>query len=127
MPTRSKAGRPLRSDELILPDLLWDKGVRTALISDVPLLREAGLGYGRGFDDVIWVRGGGYDPLIPAADPRTRKVRLRDEPGLRLPADDDAEPGALEKALGAVPQEPGRAADGPRGEHGSCQDGADGH
>jgi len=80
---------PLRSDELILPDLLWDKGVSTALISDVPLLREAGLGYGRGFDDVLWVRGGGYDPLIPAADPRTRKVQLRDEPGLRLPADDD--------------------------------------
>ena len=54
---------PLRSDELILPDLLWDKGASTALISDVPLLREAGLGYGRGFDDVIWVRGAGYDPL----------------------------------------------------------------
>src|SRR4051812_17401290 len=40
----------LRADELILPDMLWNKGVRTALISDVPLLREAGMGYGRGFD-----------------------------------------------------------------------------
>ena len=58
---------PLRPDELILPDLLWDKGVRTALISDVPLLREAGLGYGRGFDEVIWMRGQGYDPLVPPA------------------------------------------------------------
>ena len=27
--------------------------------------------------------------LIPADDPRARKVQLRDEPGLRLPADDD--------------------------------------
>ena len=25
----------------ILPDLLWNQGVRTALISDVPLLRDA--------------------------------------------------------------------------------------
>jgi arylsulfatase A-like enzyme len=80
---------PLRPDEPILPDLLWDQGVRTALISDVPLLREAGWGYGRGFDDVIWVRGQGYDPLVPPDDPRTRKVRLSDEPGLRLPPHDD--------------------------------------
>jgi arylsulfatase A-like enzyme len=79
----------LRTDEAILPDLLWDKGVRTALISDVPLLREAGFGYGRGFDDVIWVRGQGYDPLVPADDPRVKRIRLADEPGLRLPPDDD--------------------------------------
>ena len=32
----------LRHDETILPDLLWNQGVRSALISDVPLLREAG-------------------------------------------------------------------------------------
>ena len=66
---------PLRPDERILPDLLWDQGVRTALISDVPLLREAGLGYGRGFDEVIWVRGQGYDPLIAAGDPPGRARR----------------------------------------------------
>src|SRR5580693_786313 len=80
---------PLRPDEGILPDLLWDQGVRTALISDVPLLREVGLGYGRGFDDVIWVRGQGYDPLVPSGDARARGVRLEDEPGLRLPDLDD--------------------------------------
>jgi arylsulfatase A-like enzyme len=80
---------PLRPDEWILPDFLWDKGVPTVLISDVPLLREAGFGYGRGFDEVIWVRGQGYDPLVPPADPRARGVRLHDEPGLRLPPDDD--------------------------------------
>jgi arylsulfatase A-like enzyme len=79
---------PLRPEERILPDILWDQGVHTALISDVPLLREAGLGYGRGFDDVIWVRGQGYDPLIPAGDPRAKNVRLDQEPGLRLPPED---------------------------------------
>jgi arylsulfatase A-like enzyme len=80
---------PLGPDERILPDALWDQGVLTALVSDVPFLREAGLGYGRGFDEVTWVRGEGYDPLIPAGDPRARHVRLHDEPGLRLPPEDD--------------------------------------
>lgn len=80
---------PLRNDERILPDMLWNKGIRTAIISDVPMLRDAEYGFGRGFDDVIWVRGSGYDPLVPAGDPRVKKVRLSDEPGLRLPPDDD--------------------------------------
>src|SRR4051794_6073441 len=80
---------PLRADEAILPDLLWNRGVRTALISDVPMLREAGQGFGRGFDEVVWVRGSGYDPFIPPGDPRARKVRIEDEPGLRLPPEDD--------------------------------------
>ena len=113
---------PLRPDERILPDLLWDKGVRTALISDVPLLREAGLGYGRGFDDVIWVRGQGYDPLVPPGDPRARDVRLEDEPGLRLPDEDDDDSRALESSVGAIPAQPGRAPDRPRREHRSRSD-----
>lgn len=94
-----KGWTPLESDEAILPDLVWDKGVRTALISDVPYLRESGNGYGRGFDDVIWVRGAGYDPWIPEGDPRLRgrKVRLKDEPGLRLPPDDDPDRELWEK------------------------------
>jgi arylsulfatase A-like enzyme len=79
----------LGPDEWILPDFLWDKGVRTAFISDVPLLREAGFGYGRGFDETIWIRGQGYDPLVPEGDPRARHVRLKGEPGLRLPPEDD--------------------------------------
>lgn len=80
---------PLRHDEAVLPDLLWRRGVRTALISDNPLLREPGQGFGRGFDDVIWVRGSGYDSYIPPEDPRAKGVRLEDEPGLRLPPADD--------------------------------------
>ena len=85
----SQGWTPLRPEERILPDILWDQGIHTAFISDVPLLREAGLGYGRGFDDVIWVRGQGYDPLIAKGDPRAKNVRLDQEPGLRLPPDDD--------------------------------------
>ncbi len=37
-PDPDKGWTPLRTDETILPDLLWNQGVRTALISDVPLL-----------------------------------------------------------------------------------------
>ena len=88
-PDPEQGWTPLRADEPILPDILHNQGVRTALISDVPLLREVGQGYGRGFDDVIWIRGQGYDPFIPANDPRAKKVRIEDEPGLRLPPEDD--------------------------------------
>jgi arylsulfatase A-like enzyme len=80
---------PLRHDEPILPDILWDRGVRTAMISDVPILREKGQGFGRGFDEVVWVRGQGYDPLVPPGDPGAKGVKLADEPGLRLPPEDD--------------------------------------
>src|SRR4051794_18707382 len=80
---------PLRHDEAILPDLLWNQGVHSALISDVPLLRDVGQGFGRGWDEVVWVRGQGYDPLVPPGDPRARRVRIADEPGLRLPDPED--------------------------------------
>ena len=68
-PDAEQGWTPLRADEEILPDLLWSQGVRTALISDVPQLREAGQGFGRGFDEVVWVRGQGYDPFIAEKDP----------------------------------------------------------
>jgi arylsulfatase A-like enzyme len=80
---------PLRHDEPILPDLLFNRGVRTVLISDVPYLREAGQGFGRGFDEVHWVRGTAYDPFVPEGDPRAKGVSLKKEPGLRLPPEDD--------------------------------------
>ncbi|MDX2038860.1 MAG: sulfatase [Isosphaeraceae bacterium] len=80
---------PLRHDEVILPDLLAPCGVRSALISDNPLLREPGQGFGRGFDDVVWIRGHGYDSFIPESDRRAAGVRVEDEPGLRLPPEDD--------------------------------------
>ena len=80
---------PLRPDEVLLPDLLASNGVRTALVSDNPILRKPGEGFGRGFDDVTWVRGAGYDAFIPEGDPRARGVAIADEHGLRLPPADD--------------------------------------
>lgn len=88
-PDPEQGWTPLRPDEAILPDLLWNQGIRTALVSDVPLLRDAGQGFGRGFDEVLWIRGQGYDPLVLPGDPRIGKVQIRDEPGLRLPPKDD--------------------------------------
>lgn len=80
---------PLRSDERILPDFLFDRGIRSALISDVTFLRDREFGFGRGFDDVVWVRGSGYDPFV--AEGAGPEVRIEDEPGLRLPGDDEPE------------------------------------
>ncbi|RUL87248.1 sulfatase family protein [Tautonia sociabilis] len=88
-PDPDQGWTPLRPDEPILPDLLYDRGVRSALISDVPMLRQAGHGFGRGFDEVVWIRGQGYDPYIRADDPRASGVSIEDEPGLRLPPEDD--------------------------------------
>jgi arylsulfatase A-like enzyme len=88
-PDPDQGWTPLRPDEVILPDLLWKQGVRTAIVSDVPFLRDPAHGFSRGFDEAIWVRGQGYDPLTPPTDPRVKNVRLADEPGLRLPPEDD--------------------------------------
>lgn len=88
-PDPDQGWTPLRPDEAILPDLLYESGVRTALISDNPILRQAGQGFGRGFDEVAWIRGSGYDPFIPPDDPRAKGVRVEDEPGFRLPPEDD--------------------------------------
>ncbi len=88
-PEPEEGWTPLRHDELLLPDRLHASGVRSALIADNPYLREPGNGYGRGFDDVVWVRGAGYDPFVSADDPRARRVRVDQEPGLRLPPAED--------------------------------------
>ena len=88
-PSPEQGWTALLPEEPILPDLLFTQGVRSALISDVPFLREAGNGFGHGWDEVVWVRGSGYDPYIPASDRRVKKIRLADEPGLRLPPEDD--------------------------------------
>jgi len=80
---------PLQPDEVLLPDFLHRLGVRSAFLSDVPMLRQPGYGYGRGFDEVIWVRGQGYDPYITPGDPRAAGIDLGQEPGLRLPLEND--------------------------------------
>ena len=62
-----------RPEERVLPDILANQGVRTAFISDVPLLRETGMGFGRGFDEVIWVARPGLRPVRPLDGSPARK------------------------------------------------------
>lgn len=50
--------------DLLLAEVLWDKGYKSALISDTYHLHKPIYNCGRGFDDVIWVRGQEYDPWI---------------------------------------------------------------
>lgn len=97
-PDPARGWTPLATDERLLPEWLAARGVRTAFISDNPLLREPGYGYGRGFDEVVQVRGRGYDPFIPPDDPRGSFPALDHEPRLRLPDrnPDDPEGSTLE-------------------------------
>ena len=65
---------------------------------------------------MVWIRGSGYDPFIPPGDPRAGKVRLADEPGLRLPPEDD--PPDLWRTRGSSISATGRRPGRRRGEYG---------
>jgi len=55
--------RPTRQD-LLLAEILWDKGYQSAMISDGWHLHEpTGLDVSRGFDFVQWIRGQEADPV----------------------------------------------------------------
>jgi len=58
--------QPLPLEDKVLPELLWDRNVRSALITDVYHMHKPGMGYGRGFDEVVRIRGQEYDDWIPA-------------------------------------------------------------
>jgi arylsulfatase A-like enzyme len=75
LPTRTTwwTGRytfPLRGwqqfnhSDLLLAEVLWDKGIKSALISDTYHMHKPVYNCGRGFDTVVWVRGQEYDPWI---------------------------------------------------------------
>lgn len=51
-------------DHPLLAEILWSEGFRTALISDTYHMHKPSYGFGRGFDDVIWIRGQESDPLV---------------------------------------------------------------
>jgi len=55
---------PLDAEERPMPEYLWDKGYRSALISDVYHLHKPGMNFARGFDDVKWIRGQEWDPFV---------------------------------------------------------------
>lgn len=54
----------LEPSDTTLAEILWDRGYRTAMISDTYHMHKPGMGYGRGFDTVIWIRGQEADPYI---------------------------------------------------------------
>ena len=62
----------LERQDILLAEILWGKGVRTALISDTYHMHKPGMGFDRGFDEVHWVRGQESDLF------ETRNVKVPD-------------------------------------------------
>ena len=60
--------QPLEQLDMVLPEILWDKGVTTALISDTYHMHKPQMGFSRGFDYVEWIRGQESDPWIVDPD-----------------------------------------------------------
>ncbi|KYH40256.1 MAG: hypothetical protein AYL33_006310 [Candidatus Bathyarchaeota archaeon B63] len=60
--------QPLEQLDVVLPEILWDKEVTTALISDTYHLHKPRMGFSRGFDYVEWIRGQETDPWIVKSD-----------------------------------------------------------
>ena len=51
-------------DQPLLAEILWSEGFRSALISDTYHMHEPSYAFGRGFDDVVWIRGQEGDPFV---------------------------------------------------------------
>jgi len=58
----------LEPTDVLLSEILWDKGYTSALITDTYHLHKPHMGYGRGFDYVKFIRGQEYDPYIVDKD-----------------------------------------------------------
>ena len=56
--------QPFENCDFLLAEVLWNRGYKSALISDTYHMHKPVYNCGRGFDDVIWVRGQEYDPWI---------------------------------------------------------------
>jgi arylsulfatase A-like enzyme len=61
--------QPLEQLDFPIAEILWDKNVFSALISDTYHMHKPKFGFGKGFDYVKWIRGQELDPWI--ADPNT--------------------------------------------------------
>jgi len=60
----------LEPDDVVLAEVLWDAGFISALITDTYHLHKPRMGYERGFDYVIFIRGQEADPYI--VDPEVK-------------------------------------------------------
>ena len=56
--------QPLEKEDVVLSEVLWDKGCRSALVSDTYHMHKPQMGFARGFDTVVWIRGQETDPYI---------------------------------------------------------------
>lgn len=56
--------QPLELTDYILPEILWDRGFASALITDTYHLHKPVFNFGRGFDEVVFIRGQEYDPWL---------------------------------------------------------------
>ena len=54
----------LEPDDITLAEILWDKGITSALITDTYHMHKPQMAYERGFDQVRFIRGQEMDPYI---------------------------------------------------------------
>jgi arylsulfatase A-like enzyme len=56
--------KPFELSDLLLAEVLWDRGFTSGLVTDVYHMHKPMYNMGRGFDQTIFVRGQEYDPWI---------------------------------------------------------------
>jgi arylsulfatase A-like enzyme len=56
--------QPFELGDLLLAEVLWDKGYTSAVVTDVYHMHKPAYNCGRGFDTTVFVRGQEYDPWI---------------------------------------------------------------
>jgi len=56
--------QPFEPSDLLLAEVLWDRGFTSCLVSDTYHMHKPVYNCGRGFDTVVWVRGQEYDSWI---------------------------------------------------------------
>ncbi len=61
-PTRG--WEPLHVDDVLLSEVLWERGYASALVTDTYHMHKPGYNCGRGFDTVHFIRGQEYDPWV---------------------------------------------------------------
>jgi arylsulfatase A-like enzyme len=57
-------------DQPLLTEILWSEGFESCLVADTYHLHKPSYGFGRGFDQVVWIRGQEGDPYV--RDPRIK-------------------------------------------------------
>lgn len=56
--------QPLEQSDVPIAEILWDKGITSALITDTYHMHKPQMGFSRGFDYVRWIRGQEGDPAV---------------------------------------------------------------